>query len=528
MLETPALPAPPSSTEDLAALVEVARIASADLELRPMLQRIADTLAQRFGWELVCLVQVDLPSGEFVCEALTTSLPTAVHVGYRRELGSGVVGTVATTGLPLLIDDARSYPEFIHTFAGAQSEICVPIVHRGELVGILNAESRRLAEFHGQLPLVQAIADQIAGAIGNARLYDEISRRAAAFEALTEVSRLATRPGDMEGGLADIADYLQRRFDLTLAAVVVSDEKGREWEHRAFASRTPAASPRVFWPTSAGVVGRAIRTGQAQLVLDVKQDPDYFGIHPEVVAELVVPLRFREQILGALLYASDSPALFHPDTVRLFEALADHVAGAIELAVVNQRLAESERQLAATAERLAAVNGQLLRLTLTDGLTGAANRRCFEDRLADEWRRAQRMGLPVSLALIDIDHFKAYNDHFGHPAGDACLRQVAQILSRGLGRAGELVARWGGEEFAAILPGSAAEVAERNVERVRRRVEAAKIPHPTSPTGPYVTVSAGVVTEIPERRRPPERLLERADQALYRAKGNGRNRTEAE
>lgn len=520
-------PVAPNGAEHLAILAEVARIATADLALRPLLQRITDTLADRFGWDLVSLVRVDRDQGWFVCEALTTDLPSEIHVGYRRELGSGIVGHVAASGEPLVIDDASNHPDFVETLAGVQSEICVPIKHRGEMVGLLNVESLRLAEFRGQLPLLEAIADQIAGAIANARLYEELRLRVTAFEVLNHVTRLATRPGDIQACLDGIARYVRERFDLSVAAVVVSDERQREWEHRAIATRDPAAViPRSYWPIAAGVAGRAIRTGEPQLVLDVTADPDYFGVHGDVAAELVVPLRFREEILGAILYEADDATLLRPDTVKLFETLADQIAGAIELLVVNRRLADSQRQLAATADRLASVNGELLRLTLTDGLTGVANRRCFEDRLTEEWRRAQRMGIPVTLALLDVDHFKAYNDHFGHPAGDDCLRQVAQILARGLGRAGELVARWGGEEFAAILPGSEAAVAERNLERVRRRLEAAKIPHPTSPTAPWVTLSAGAATDVPELRRSPETLLERADQALYRAKRNGRNRTE--
>lgn len=520
-------PAAPPGAEHLAILAEVARIATADLALRPLLQRIADTLADRFGWDLVGLVRIEAEQGRFVCEAISTRLPADIHVGYRRELGSGIVGQVAMTGKPMVIDDVRRHPSFVQILQGVQSEICLPIRHRGEVVGILNVESLRLAEFRGRLPLLEAIADQVAGAIANARLYEELSLRVAAFEVINHVTRLATRTGNVEGCLRSIAEYVRERFDLPVAAVVVSDEKRREWAHRAIASRTPGLeSSRTYWPTTMGILGRAIRTSEPQLVLDVAADPDYISVHGDVAAELVVPLRFREEILGAILFEAADASFFRPDTVKLFETLADQIAGAIELLVVNERLADSQRQLAATADRLAAVNGELLRLTLTDGLTGVANRRCFEDRLTEEWRRAQRMGVPVSVALLDVDHFKAYNDHFGHPAGDDCLCQVAQILARGLGRAGELVARWGGEEFAAILPGSDAPAALRNLERVRRRLEAAAIPHPTSATGPVVTLSAGVATEIPELRKSPEVLLERADQALYRAKRNGRNRTE--
>ncbi|HXU47305.1 MAG TPA: sensor domain-containing diguanylate cyclase, partial [Thermoanaerobaculia bacterium] len=457
----PGAPAPgsPFEAEHLDALAEVARLASEDLALRPMLQRITDSLAARFGWEHVGLVRVDLEQGRFVCEALTTHLPTEIYVGYSRELGSGVVGQVAATGEPVLIDDARSAENFVQTLPGVLSEICVPIQHRGEVVGILNVESLELATFRGRLPLLQAIARQLAGAIASARLYEEVTLRAAAFEVLSEVPRLATGAGNLETRLGRVTDYLQKRFDLKLVAVVVSDEEGREWQHRAIATRSSSGlesvpTPQDRWPIGKGVIGRAIRLGEPQLVLDVSRDPDYFGSRGEIEAELAVPLRFSERILGALNYEADSAALFQPETVQLFVALADQIAGAIELAVVNRRLENSQSQIIAIADRLAKANRKLRRLTRIDGLTGVANRRCFEEQLELEWRRARRTGTPLSLALIDVDHFKAYNDSFGHLQGDECLRTLARILTRGIGRAGELVARWGGEEFASILPGS--------------------------------------------------------------------------
>lgn len=206
-------------------LNEVARIATLDLELRPMLQRITDALASKLDWEFVALVTIDRERGVFVCEAVTSSVPTEVRVGYSRPLGSGVVGHVAATAEPVLIDDVSTYPNYVETLPGARSEICVPVCHHGQIVAVLNLESTRLAEFHGQLPLLAGVADQIAGAIASGQLYAELKKVTEQLEqktraledanlhlgrAIETLHRISTLDG-----LTEVAN--RRHFDDTLA-----------------------------------------------------------------------------------------------------------------------------------------------------------------------------------------------------------------------------------------------------------------------------------------------------------------------
>ena len=167
-------------------------------------------------------------------------------------------------------------------------------------------------------------------------------------------------------------------------------------------------------------------------------------------------------------------------------------------------------------------NQQLERLSATDGLTGLANRRQFDQHLYSEWQRSMRSGLPISLLLLDIDHFKRYNDHYGHLAGDACLRQVAGILYDCAQRTGELVARYGGEEFALLLPGADADVAMTVAQRCMDEVAKARIVHADSPVADCLTVSIGVATVVASQDLVPEGLVRCADEALYRVKSSGR------
>jgi diguanylate cyclase (GGDEF)-like protein/PAS domain S-box-containing protein len=162
-------------------------------------------------------------------------------------------------------------------------------------------------------------------------------------------------------------------------------------------------------------------------------------------------------------------------------------------------------------------------LVVVDALTGIANRRRFDDLLATEWRRALREATPLSLLLIDADHFKRYNDTYGHVRGDSCLKQIAESALDVVLRPSDLVARYGGEEFAVVLPGTDETGAKGVAEDICQTVRNRRLPHEGNAPG-IVTVSIGCATMIPQRGKTSQDLIEAADQALYRAKGRGRNR----
>lgn len=178
---------------------------------------------------------------------------------------------------------------------------------------------------------------------------------------------------------------------------------------------------------------------------------------------------------------------------------------------------DRERQLLDHAESLRA-------RSYVDGLTGIANRRYFDVALNRELRRAQRLGGQLSLLLTDIDSFKAYNDHFGHQQGDACLTTVAKALAEMLKRPADVAARYGGEEFAAILPDTTAEQARALANSIREHVASLNLKQAPSAVRPHVTLSIGVASMDKDRLNEPEALIEAADKALYAAKRSGRDR----
>lgn len=166
----------------------------------------------------------------------------------------------------------------------------------------------------------------------------------------------------------------------------------------------------------------------------------------------------------------------------------------------------------------------LRQIALVDGLTGIANRRRFDEVFAAEWRRAQRKQTALSLIMCDVDHFKLYNDHRGHQAGDDCLRMVAQAIATQMNRPGDMAARYGGEEFVCILPDTDLAGAQLVADNVRAELAALGAPHPASSVGPVVTLSLGIATAVPGQDSAAFDLIALADAKLYEAKKSGRDR----
>jgi diguanylate cyclase (GGDEF)-like protein len=261
--------------------------------------------------------------------------------------------------------------------------------------------------------------------------------------------------------------------------------------------------------------------GEKALEIALAQQPDL------ILLDAVMPGMDGYAVCGALRNSprlQDIPVIFvtalsqPEDETRALEAGAvDFISKPFNIAVVRARVRSQltiKRQADAMRE-----------LSLTDGLTGVANRRHFNDTMDAEWRRCARAGVPLSVIMIDIDHFKLYNDHYGHQAGDDCLQQISAAMKGCASRPQDLLARYGGEEFILLLPQEGAEGTKVVAARILDAVRKLNLPHDASPSAPHVSISMGLATALPPLdTHDASAVIRAADARLYRAKQTGRNR----
>lgn len=239
-----------------------------------------------------------------------------------------------------------------------------------------------------------------------------------------------------------------------------------------------------------------------------------------IIIYFCVPLRLTTMVALAVGYTlvvpltwgfSAGPAPTSDDMYRSVLRMA--LANVLGFSVINTLFRSQRIQFAQ--------NCLLQKLLSTDSLTGIANRRHFDCMLAEEWRRCARNGVPLSLLMIDVDYFKEYNDRLGHLRGDDCLRRIALLFTQVGRRGGDLVARYGGEEFVCLLPNTDTAGAVAVAARLQEIIDQARIPHPASPLGPYLSISIGAAAARPAAET-PEALVDLADRLLYAAKKKGR------
>lgn len=356
---------------------------------------------------------------------------------------------------------------------------------------------------------IETLADgfnEMAASMEEAR--KELDRRLLELYTLYHISKVLNTSFETEQLLVRIVTDIGKNLSIHRVMIMMLDEKTQELYPASFTDFVKEGGLHDFRRrVGQGLYGLAAQNGMPRLIRDVDAEPDMSKedvLSPDIRSIIVAPFGVRNKVLGLLCAFKDRPETFEWHDLELFTTVAEHIAVSME----NVRLYQETKLQA-----------------ITDGLTGLYNHRFFRAHLTVEIERASRYGHKLSLIILDIDHFKNYNDAHGHPQGDELLRGVAEFLRKGI-RESDFACRYGGEEFAIILPETGKDAALALAERIRKSI--AEHPFPFRETQPMgtISVSAGVAA-FPVDSKNIDDLIKKADKALYRAKDEGRNRAYA-
>jgi diguanylate cyclase (GGDEF)-like protein len=427
-------------------------------------------------------------------------------------LGTGITGALTGTRAETeLVGVKPSHPAlpYYRKQAGVGSilALLIPSGQAGDAArksGILCADRETAAAWtERERRILRLTAQKLALEIRGSRMLLNLDRDRATIHRLCQSMRTLNSDPDLDSILATSVKAVKEQVPTDLLAICLREGD----QHRLVLAEGAGAEKlrKSSFPVAEGLVGQALKTsrtlpaggrylGPAPIFANDQTFTDYQSI-------LVIPLPDENNLpLGCLVAAARGPRVFTRNRQEILEIIAAQIAIKIKLGQTHERLA-----LQAT----------------TDGLTGLANHRAFQHGCEVMLERARRNGQPLCLLLADLDHFKSINDRFGHPRGDQVLRKVAAVLRETV-RAGDLAARYGGEEFALVLENCDGEGGRLMAERIREKVALLKLRDGDKPF--TVTLSLGIAV-FPKNRGEKEGLIEMADQALYRAKQEGRNRT---
>ena len=332
----------------------------------------------------------------------------------------------------------------------------------------------------------------------------ELDRRVLELYTLYNISKVLNTTFETEQLLVRLVSDISKNMNVHRVVIMLLDEKTQELHAASFTDFKKEGLTGFRRRVGEGFYGMVAQTGMARLIKDVDTEPSLTKedtLSPDIKSIIAVPFGSRERILGLLCSFRDKPRTFELYDLELFRAVAEHIALALE----NAKLFQETKLLA-----------------ITDGLTGLYNHRFFVDGLKVELERAERYKRNLSLLILDVDQFKHYNDTHGHPKGDEIISGIAGLMRKNL-RGADIACRYGGEEFAIILPETGKEAATAVAERIRKAIS--DYPFPFRETQPLGTISVSIgVATYPSDDNDMEVLIRKADDALYRAKEGGRNR----
>jgi two-component system cell cycle response regulator len=435
--------------------------------------------------------------------------PEGLRDGLIASLGEGPIGWAALNKKPFLQQNRQ---EGVNYFSGSKKSVirsllAVPILDKDRMEGVLSVESEHLNYFAEDAEkALSSFAAQIAQTIRMARLAKEREERAFEFQAFYRASKELASTIEFEEIVEKLHVLCAEIVPYDFSAVAVWQEPGDLYSvHQWNSPEEPALIQNDLPNDGRSWISWFLNNREEPFILtknqlNLQQMPLLFEKEelPSLSTFLAAPMRHQQNRIGALLLGSKQEEAFSSHQARVISILCNQAAVSLENSSIIHKMEE---------------------LAITDGLTGLFNHRYFQEAFQRELERSERQSQKLTLLIMDIDHFKGFNDSFGHPAGDFILKSLAQVLRKNA-RKIDVLARYGGEEFAALLPGIDKKNARKTAERWRRNVQRS-----TFKSGGQsfaITLSIGFTT-YPEDGHAKVELIEKADRGLYDAKENGRN-----
>jgi diguanylate cyclase (GGDEF)-like protein len=489
--------------KELALMNQIAHRLTKSLNVDAICSGVTKSILNVFGNFNVSIFIVE--KDRVVLKKLSRGFKDVVPRDMEMKLGESIVGTVAETGKTIVANDVvklELYQAYGQTCT--RSEIAIPLKIRRKTIGVLNVECNELNAFNkNSVRILELIADRLSVALHNARLYEDATDHAKELAVSFTIAKSLISTLKLDDVLHKILEVIRNSFGFANVAILMVDKEKNELYVKAAHGYARRVMKNVRLKIGKqGVCGRVAADGKLFYAPDVSKIPFYYMGKKSIKSEAAIPLKIRGEIIGVLDIESNKLNAFTERDLRLFSVFASQAAVAIE----NARLFDETQAL-----------------SLTDALTKIANRRHFDLVLESEIKKARGYSRPLSLAMIDLDDFKKFNDRYGHPVGDKMLIHIARSLKNNL-RETDFVARYGGEEFIIIFPETSNTTAFRVVERIRSAVRNKPL-YLKNIGKKTITISIGLAT-YPESAEDANVLVHNADKALYRAKHLGKDRVE--
>ena len=482
----------------LGLLEEVGRQIADSFDPKQILQSSIDAVVNRFGYAEAA---ISLPTDNNMMEVavIAGTQDFGYRPGFRQGMGKGIIGHTAAIRKTYISQHVATDPYYFSNDEHYGSAICIPILNEQELLGALYAESIEADAFKEEdVTTLETLVNQISASLQRASLYSRAQDHLRIMSTVQTVSRVINSSLDLETIFTSVVRELKEAFGYTHVSIYLLKD---DYLHLGAQVGYPKEMVIHKIHTSQGVTGRTIKTKTVQFIRDTSREPSFLRADNNINSEICIPLLKDNLVLGTLNVEGDAVRVLTNDDVELLTTLASPIA----LAVDNARL-----------------HAQVKAMALTDAVSGLSNRYALEQALTAEVERSRRLNTPLSLIIFDSDSFKTYNDKWGHPAGDIRLKATAKMI-RNILRRYDVAARYGGDEFAIILPNTNEAGALEFAKRLQSAARASTAETPIENKGVAGhTLSIGVAT-FPQDGNSLESLMLAADHAELTSKRLGKN-----